>query len=196
MTKLALFAALLLGACSVGEVPAGGTGLDPDGSTGGADSGSGSGSGSGALIRDTCADGLPAEPAHVHAAAPATTRTGLACMSGTACHSTGGAGGQFDIAGTAYANTGGTAPMTGAIIRIVSMDGKTLIAKAVTDDAGNFHISGGTLPTFPYLTDITKCGTTPDHKSMMGIIPKSSGNCNSGTACHANPGPQPIFLGP
>ncbi len=193
MTKLALFATVLLGACSVGEVPAGGS-IGPDGASGADAPGSATPDGGAALIKNACAMGLPPEAAHIHAGAPATARAGVACMAGTACHGTGGAGGGFDIAGSAYADTGGAAPMTGAIIRIISLDGKTLIAKTVTDSAGNFHIPAGTLTTFPYTTDITKCGTTPDEKLMQGQIPKSSGNCNNGTACHAMPGPQPISL--
>lgn len=168
----------LLGACDLGEVTT-------------------DGGGSGSADRTMCVDrAATIPPAHNHVTAPTGARAGLGCIA-AGCHHEGslGAGAtSFAFAGTAYTSTAGDAPATGATVRMFANGGMTSLGKAITDDAGNFVIRGG-FAAYPYETDITACGSTPDKLPMVGKIDKTSGNCNAGGTCHANPGGlNPIYI--
>ena len=191
--KLTLFVTLL-GACSVGEVM--GTGLGGD-DTGGDDTMLPDASGSAtpdaaAALKDTCAIGQTPGPGHDHGGGE--YHTGESCMSGVACHAIGGAGGAWSFAGSAYTSAAAGLPQTGTVIRLLSADGTTLVAKTVTDDHGNFY-STTPIGAGPYITDITQCGASTEIRRMASPI-TGNHDCNGGTACHAIPGGTAIYLGP
>lgn len=185
-TMLAALLGALLGACSVGEVDlGGGGGGGPDSGNGGTDAPVGQ------AARDLCVNrGTPvAARNHTAAgAAPAGPRSGMNCMA-AGCHGVGGTP-QFGFAGTVYkANTGG-AVNPGVIVRIFPETPReaAAVAIATTDDAGNFYYDGPALTAFPYVTDVTACGSD---SGVGGIRPMQARlttaanmNCNGGTACH------------
>jgi len=156
--------------------------------------------------RDTCVNRVAtANDAHNHAVSgagdtPATAagpRSGTGCLAAATCHGTGGAGGQFTFAGTAYKEMGtGVTPAVGATVRIFMPGTKTSLAKAVTDKAGNFYTQ--TVVTFPAAgleTDITACDSTPNNIiPMIAPIRANEANCSSSESCHIVPGPRPMFL--
>jgi len=168
----------LLGACTVGEVPAG----------------DGGGSGSNADEINTCEPrATNIAPAHDHTAAPLGPRARTSCLD-AGCHNAGGAGGQFSFAGTVYKETGGLTAVQGATIRIYKSGAKTPLAEAVTDNAGNFVIrQAGTFTDFPYITQVTACGlagTVKGIRPMLSAINAGDANCNLGGTCHGNGGTQ------
>lgn len=173
---------LLVGACSVGEV---------------SDGSGGDGGGSGSGNRAVCVDRVAGPPgAYQHTTAPTGDRAGMGCIA-VGCHLTGSVGagaGPMAFAGTAYtAITGGT-PAAGATVRVFSVGGTTPVATAITDTAGNFIIRGN-FTAFPYETDITACGSTPDIKAMLGQIVTGTGpNCNGGGTCHVQPGTNAVYI--
>jgi len=168
MTRIAVILCTFLAACDVGDV-SGEKPVDANGS--GKMDGSGSGNG--------CVNSTTPVAAHVHNAG-GTTNAGLNCMqAGTGCHGTGGAGGAFTYAGTAYTQQGGTTPSTGVTIRVKF--GSTT-STTVTDDAGNFHSSDPI--TFPATTDITSCPTVT---AMVNGLATGQGACNN---CHVAGGTQ------
>lgn len=166
----------LLGACSVGEVSLNDGGTDTGGGT---------------PNRTVCEPRVGAPPpAHIHAAAPADARSGLACIAG-GCHlasNLGAGAGAFAFAGTVYKATDGAAVAPGVTIRMFPRGGQTSLASAVTDAAGNFVIRGN-FTAFPYETHVTACGTTPDIRPMSGLIAtQNEANCSNGGTCHGVPG--------
>ena len=179
MTRLALVLSLVLvTACDVGDVTMG--------MGGGGGGGGGGGVDAAANADAVCANaGTPSVP-HMHTAG-GTPNTGQDCLA-AGCHNAGGAGGQWQFAGTIYTTAGGTTPAPGAIVRAVGMDG-TLIT-AVADQAGNFYIGAPAL-TFPATTDVTSCPTLT--RMATTITASGQGGCNS---CHSTtPGAQTTPLG-
>ncbi len=118
--------------------------------------------------------------AHTHASPVSATNpsnAGVDClMSG--CHAAGGAGGQFQFAGTIYTTVGGTTPATGVTVRVSF---GSSVATAVSDMQGNFY-SFSTV-TFGDTTsaDVTSCPTTS--AMMKNLTVPTSGGCNS---CHVD----------
>ena len=177
-SSLALLSALLC-ACTVGEVPA------RDGG------GSGSGSNNGE-DRNLCEPrAATIAPAHQHTGAPTGARARAGCMDNN-CHGpTTPASTQFAFAGTAYKETAAVTPATGVTVRIFAVGGKTSLAEAVTDDAGNFVIRNpGNFAAFPYETHVTACGTSINIRPMVGVINAGDANCNLGGSCHGAAGTQ------
>ena len=187
-----LLSALLVSACSVGEVDL--NRLGPDGA--------GGGDAIGASPRDICAD-RPATIGIQHnhtadGANPAGPRAGVGCQTGTGCHGAApGAGGAFAFSGSVYKEAAGTTPNPGVVVRVFKEDPAgtfTLVASAPTDDAGNFYMIGN-YADFPYITDATACGSdqlVQGIRPMVGII--ATGDCNGGAACHQTPGTFPMYL--
>lgn len=127
-----------------------------------------------------CVNGIsPAAAAHTHASpsvAGNPSNSGLDCLA-SGCHAAGGAGGQFQFAGTIYTMTGGTTPAAGVTVR-VAFGGST--ATAVSDAAGNFY--SATPVTFgTAAADVTSCPTVTSMVNQLTAA--SSGGCNS---CHVN----------
>ena len=178
MTRSVVLLSVLFGACTVGEVPPVGGGGD-----------------AGTADRAVCVQrpATPA-PAHQHAAEganPAGARSGIGCVV-AGCHAAGqlGAGATaFAFAGTVYKATDGAAVAPGVTIRMYKPMGTASLAKATTDDAGNFIIRG-TFDQFPYETQVAGCGPAAPNDIRPMITPISAPNdrnCSSG-ACHAIPG--------
>jgi hypothetical protein len=158
---------LLLGACVVGEAPP-----------------NGNGSGSN-VERNTC-EPRAATPAAAfnHVSDPTGPRAGAACLD-AACHAQGGPGGQFAFAGTVYKDSGAQAPAAGVTIQIYTPDGKSPLAEAITDTAGNFVIRQPAMfQAFPYETQVSGCGPNPPIKPMISQITAAEANCNLGGSCH------------
>src|SRR5258706_4814075 len=129
MFRIAVIFAFALAACDVGDASMKGMTM--------VDSGSGSNTAQ-------CVNPLTPDASHTHNApvnAGNPTNAGLNCLAAN-CHNAGGAGGQYQFAGTLYTTTGGTTPSTGATIRVVA-GGQTY--SAVTDDKGNFHYAGSNI---------------------------------------------------
>jgi hypothetical protein len=188
-----LLSALLLGACTVGEVNLGGGG-GPDGGGGDGDTT--------VNPRLMCADRGTIGIAHNHTALganPAGPRSGLACGAPNGCHGATPGSSVYAFAGTLYKEAAGTTPNPGAVVRIFKENPTgvyTLVTSSVTDDAGNFYVIGD-YTDFPYITDATACGSdalVSGIRPMVGIIANGSGNCNNGGACHGVPGTFPMYL--
>jgi hypothetical protein len=165
MFRPLLLLTVMFAGCSVGEVPIGGGGTTDGGTA-------------------LCAERLvPPPPQHDHLDGTGT-RAGTGCVI-AGCHLTGGAGPTFVMAGTLY-KPGGAQPAAGALIRLVP-DGGGNAVTATTDAAGNFHAAPGATQPFPGKAHASGCPTEDAH--MVGAIAVAgNGNCNGGTACHANPG--------
>lgn len=126
-----------------------------------------------------CVDRLapPELMAHVHVLNNATN-AGMDCLT---CHVATSATGApaFQFAGTVY-KPDKTTPSVGVTIRVTGASG--VVATGVTDDAGNFNITAGTLMNaFPATADLTAC---PNVTKMISTMPASgpgSGSCNT---CH------------
>lgn len=181
MTRtLFLLPAVLATACSVGEVDIGGGSGTPD-------------SGGGTDDINICADKGTPGTAHNHAAANgnlAGARSGAGCMATGGCHGISPGSSVFAFAGTVYKEAAGTTPQPGVVVRIFPGNGMKSLAKAVTDDAGNFYIAGN-FTAFPYKTDVTACGTDAvagGIRPMVSPIVANDANCNAGGTCHAVPG--------
>jgi hypothetical protein len=177
MFRTVILLAALAAGCSVGEVPLPGSGGD-----------GGGGDGGGALL---CAEKITPATAHIHTD-DGTDKKGQSCIVG-ACHLTGNLGPlapAYTMAGTLY-KLDGVTPQPGAEIRFIAdAGGNLMIAK--TDTAGNFY-TGQALPT-PGVTRASGCPTA-DRPMSGKIIGPNDGNCNNGTACHANPGNFIMVLG-
>ncbi len=182
MTRAILLASLLLGACTVGEVntnQGGGSnnpGIDADtGSNIGIDApGSGSGSANACVNRAT-----PGTP-HLHGGAGGPTHAGEGCLQ-AACHGNGGAGPQFQFAGTIY-KKGTNTPDPGAVIVVTPDNPAIPPVQLVADTAGNFNITP-TTGAMPASTHATACpDITPMTAKLTGnSTPGKGGDCN---ACH------------
>lgn len=179
-TSMALLSALLC-ACTVGEAPT----IDGGGGSNGED-------------HDVCEPrAATIAPAHNHGTAPTGARAQTACLD-AGCHATTGGGSTpFAFAGTVYKETAAVTPATGVTIRIFKPPGKTSLAEAVTDDAGNFVIRNPAMfADFPYETHVTACGVSTTIRPMISPIPMADANCNTGGSCHGAGGGQgAIYLG-
>jgi hypothetical protein len=119
----------------------------------------------------------------------ASMQPGVACIN---CHSSGGEGPRFAIAGTVYPTAhepdqcNGASGVTGVAIVITGADGKTVTL--TPNPAGNFS-STATVAT-PYQAKVTYMG-----RERLMVAAQTSGDCNS---CHtqsgANAAPGRILL--
>lgn len=183
MTRILALLTVILGACTVGEVPPVGGGDDDGGGTD---------------VTTVCAqrNATPAT-AYSHTTAPTGPRAGQGCIAG-GCHLTGQTGtgaGAFTSAGTVYTDINGTAPATGVTVHLYKDTAS--LANAVTDNAGNFVIRTP-LAGFPYKTLVSGCGpaTPNDIKKMGGTIAAAAqANCNGGAGCHGVPGTNAAYIG-
>jgi hypothetical protein len=179
MVRTLVILAFVLGACDVGSVlnrqnpQVDAPGGHQDGNGGGPD-----GPGNG------CVAAVTPVGAHLHTAG-GTSNAGQNCITG-GCHlvnQTGAGAPTFRAAGSLYTSAAGTAPKTGATIKIAS-GANTLTAK--TDDAGNFYICqagdncANVQPalTFPANALATSC---PSLNNMSGQLVTGGGACNN---CH------------
>lgn len=127
----------------------------------------------------------PPPPSHPHTD-DGTPHAGRGCMDAAGCHNAGlglGSGApEYSYAGTVYTDAGGATPAAGATV-FVTQAGVT--KKLLTDDAGNFQIETGLLPTptatSPATTSATQC---PTISPMVGTLGAGQGNCNQGGTCH------------
>jgi hypothetical protein len=175
----------LLCACTVGEVPGGDGGNKGDAGAG----------------LSVCVARVASPPApHNHSTAPLGPRARSSCMDATTCHGSGGAGGQFAMAGTVYQETAAATALGGVTVRIFKSGDKMATATAVTDTAGNFYFPAGMLTAFPYQTDVTSCDLSTSVKGirpMVGPIGNPESNCNTSGSCHGEAGTQgAIYLSP
>jgi hypothetical protein len=180
MTRsVALLFALLTG-CTVGEAPT---------TTDGGGSGSNNGD-----DRNVCVNRVAAPAtAHDHGATNGT-RARQGCQD-AGCHAVGGTGGVFAFSGTVYKETSAITPAAGVTVRIFKPGNNKSLASTVTDNAGNFNIKG-TFTDFPYITDVTACGTSTTIRPMVSMISAGDANCNLGGSCHGAAGTQgAVYLG-
>lgn len=100
---------------------------------------------------------------------------GMACV---ACHTSGGQGPHFQIAGTVYTvNDADTCDGVSSIaVEIIGADG--IGVTATTNGAGNFSIDSGV--KFPYTARVIRNG-----KANTMSTKQSTGDCNS---CHTQTG--------
>lgn len=174
-----LLSSLFAAACTVGELP-----KNNGGTT---DAGNGSNM-IDAAAGNGCSDRDPAPAAaYVHSAgAGGGTHAGDACMP---CHAQGGTGPQFQIAGTVY-KADGTTANAGVWVRLKPAAGGTGGA-AITDTAGNFRLSAGTVPmAFPALTETSVCPTVTPMSGQLAA--NGGGNCNA-SGCHLRGGAQGVI---
>lgn len=160
----------LLGACLVGQAPE-----KPD--TG---------------DRTVCEDRVATvAKAYDHGGMPAGPRSQMACMD-TGCHAVVGGGARaFAFAGTVYKETSAMTPVGGVTVRIYKKGETKSLAKAVTNDAGNFVIDNPDMfMDFPYETLVTACGASTEIRLMAGPIAVEGANCNAGGGCHGTGGTQ------
>lgn len=169
MRTALLLSSLFVAACTVGEPPKGASGTDAG--TAGGDGATGNG----------CVDRLALpDPAHVHLAGGGTN-AGQGCVV-AGCHLASAPGTNapgYQFAGTIY-KPGGTTPNAGVTVTVKSMT-TNMTTAAITDDAGNFSISAGSLMmAFPATVNASACPTlTP----MVSQLSQGGGNCTS-AACH------------
>jgi hypothetical protein len=119
----------------------------------------------------------------------ASMQPGVACIN---CHSSGGEGPRFALAGTVYPTAhepdqcDGASGATGVAIVITGADGKTVTL--TPNAAGNFSSSAAV--TTPYQAKVTYMG-----RERLMVAAQTSGDCN---ACHtqsgANAAPGRILL--
>ncbi len=103
---------------------------------------------------------------------------GSDCLS---CHSgNGGGGGEqstFTAAGTAFSDLAGTAPLSGATVKITDASGN--VVTLTTNSAGNFYTSQAL--TFPIGAEVDANGGS---RTMVTAV--AAGGCNG---CHTCTGP-------
>lgn len=113
-------------------------------------------------------------------AAVTSHNAGQDCMS-SGCHSSGGQGPQFTVAGTVF-RSGSSSGQAGATIRLYVPNTNTLLLELTTDSSGNFYsqeavhgLNDGSGPPYD--------GVDPelDGRAMPGVV--TSGSCNG---CHGN----------
>lgn len=98
---------------------------------------------------------------------------GTPCLS---CHTAGGTGPAFTLAGTVFDGLAGDAPMAGISVRLRDADGTEL--SLTTSENGNFWTSQAL--TFPVTTSTSNC---PNTHPMLSPVQQSGGDCNS-AGCH------------
>jgi hypothetical protein len=112
------------------------------------------------------------------------------------CHQNNTGGGPgYQFAGTVFKN-GTTTPDPGVTVKIISNN--MVVASAITDQAGNFHIDAGTLMgAFNASTSASACPTVT--KMVTPLVGGGGGGAgaNSCNLCHTtgtNAQAAPIFL--
>ena len=154
----------------------GGGGGDTDGGGnggGGTDSGSGGGMDSGSGGKDSG----PADAGFcVKTATPSLGHhnPGLNCITGN-CHGPGGSGPLWTVAGTLWADTAGTTPLSGATVVVTDANGQVLQLATATN--GNFHTA--TPVVHPLTVMASKCPNTLQMTAKVSAVQ----GCNQ-TNCH------------
>jgi hypothetical protein len=93
------------------------------------------------------------------------------------CHD--GGGGEaptFTLGGTLYSDTAGTAPVTGATIRVIDANGEEITMVSARN--GNFWTSQQM--AFPVQVRASRC---PDTQPMSSPVDQAGGDCNQ-AGCH------------
>lgn len=192
-----LLSTLVFAACTVGEV---GTTNNNGGGGGGGTPDAG---GSMGVDPNACVNRVtPADPQFDHPAGIAVSDTnksnaGENCIK-AGCHlnnSLGSGATGFQFAGTIYKN-GTTTPDPGVTVKIIS--NSMVVASAISDQAGNFHIDAGTLQgAFNATTLVAACPTVTKMVTPLVGGNGGGGGANSCNSCHttgANAQALPIYL--
>jgi len=144
--------------------------------------------------RNVCVNRVAAPAAPHDHGGGAAARARQGCQD-AGCHDAATGTRAFAFSGTVYKETSAVMPSAGATVRIFKPGNNKSLASAVTDTAGNFYIKGS-FTDFPYLTDVTACGTTTTIRPMIAMIAAGDANCNLGGSCHGAAGNQgAVYLG-